>query len=255
MKKMEFGSVTMVSSSRRQMEMLCDEFKQYNGARCVCIDSAAAALYRLPKMSRVDVLLLDWLGIEMDIFEFLEKVRQIPSCVNTKIIVCGPGNKCANIRESLLSNGADYYMIKPYQTKTLFKCIRALCAPGHFPETTVWDVYILKLLENQGLSRGDVGYWYMGSALQQWLTYNDIPQLKVVYSKVSQQFGVSAKGVESGLGRAIRRIAQMKELDHVPTCKEWLDDAAKQIWKEYDRKRQRDNYGKQEQGGPFTAAL
>lgn len=246
MSKNGFGRVVLISSSSQQLKILKNAFYQYNKTDCICQKSALAAVSELEKQSRVDVIILDWLGMDMDVFDFLSQIREMSSCVNSCVILCGPGNMKMDIRESLLSIGVDYYMIKPYKTDTLFHWIEALRQKGHLPTCTIWDAHILRKLEKKGLTQADVGYWYIGSSLQLWMTCDGIPQLKSIFMQVGEHFNVSDKGVESGVNRAIRTLSKAEGLTRMPKCKEWISSMAESIWLEVNEIDQGVDHGDEE---------
>lgn len=237
-----FGRAVLINSSVQQMRLIKTEFKNYNGTNCVCIARASDALKYLQKADRVDLILLDILGMDMDVFELLPQIRSFPACVNSQIILCGPGNKSARIRESLLSTGADYYMIKPYNMDALFRCIEALSGTEHFLFTTVWDAAILRKMEEEFGSGGGAGRWYAACCLQCWLESNDLPQVKTVCEKLSERINVSRKGIESGIHRALQTMARQKGLSRVPSCGEWLASTAESIRREQNERSRRSDY-------------
>lgn len=241
MGKSGFGHVVLIDSSVQKMRLLQNEMERYNRTRCVCIERASEAIWYLQKIKHADFILLDMLGMDMDVFEFLPLIRSLPSCVNSQIILFGPGNKSAKIRESLLSIGADYYMIKPCKLDALFCCMEALNRTEHFLFTTIWDAAILRKMQEEFGSAGGAGRWYAACCLQCWLESRDLPQMKTVCEKLSERINVSRKGIESGIHRALQTMAQRKGLEKVPSCGEWLASTADSIRREQNERSRRIN--------------
>lgn len=135
------------------------------------------------------------------------------------------------MRIKLLSSGADYYMIKPYKAESLYSCIEMFNQWPLFVKKTRWDAAILRMLDSTQLNKHESGYWYLAACLQIWLNHQDRPpQLKEIYIDVGKDFHVTAKGVESGVHRAARSLAEKGVFDKRPKNKDLIALLAEKIY-------------------------
>ena len=65
-----------------------------------------------------DVILLDWNMPIMSGIEFLEKLRQMPSGENPKVIFCTTENDMAHIQRAMTA-GANEYIMKPFDSEII----------------------------------------------------------------------------------------------------------------------------------------
>lgn len=249
MKRSSFGTIVLINSRALQLNSLKSAFKNYNGNECIGFEWASDAMRFLQQAARIDLLIVEWLGMDVDAFDFLEQVRSWASCVNTRIILCGPANTKAEIRANLLSKGADYYMIEPYEAEKLIERVEMLMANGQMLlfDNTIWDAQILHELDAQPFCRSETGYRYIAACLQQWLICEDIPQMQTVFNRVAERVHISTKGIESGVTRALRNLAKAQGLKKAPTCKEWFSAAAHRIRFAYEERGREENHAEQEQ--------
>ncbi len=247
MKRNDFGIVVLIGERNIQLESLRQIFREYNGTECICFHQASKSIEQMAKMNRIDVVVADWLSLDLDVFEFLEQYAALSNHPNGRFILCGPGNRL-NFRASLLSKGVDYYMIKPYKPEMLLERLEDLRPERQrLEQITIWDALIFRELEGMRTSPVDVSYAYMGSCLQCWLSSKDIPQMQRIFMEVGQQHQISAKGVESSVNRAIRAWARAEKLEKSPTCKEWFAATAEKIRLAYEGKGQEQQNGEQRQ--------
>ncbi|HRK98204.1 MAG TPA: response regulator [Alphaproteobacteria bacterium] len=71
--------------------------------------------YEYCKSSMPNAILLDWNMPVMSGIEFLEKLRQMPSGTNPKVIFCTTENDMTHIQRAMAA-GADEYIMKPFDT-------------------------------------------------------------------------------------------------------------------------------------------
>ncbi|MBU3805363.1 MAG: hypothetical protein H9882_00450 [Candidatus Fournierella pullistercoris] len=98
-----------------------------------------------------------------------------------------------------------------------------------------WSKEIFQWFERYGILDG-VGYCYLATGVQLWLLQlenNEQPQLKEITIQLSKYYGISPKGLESGMHRTLEQMAQAgsipKEKSAVRTFLGW---AAREIWTE-----------------------
>ncbi|GKI15545.1 hypothetical protein CE91St44_20300 [Oscillospiraceae bacterium] len=240
MRGRSFGKVVLLGGGNTELELLQRAFNGCGRTACTVFHNARAALHYLETV-RVDVMVVDCLSIDMEIFNFLEQARKTPGSGACRIVVTGPSGYAENVRLALLSNGADYYMIKPYKANALFVSIESL-APGHrLAWTTPKDAAILHLLRRLGAPEKDAGYWYLASSLQYWLReWAGPPQLKAIYLEVGRYYGISPKGVESGIHRMAQVLAKQTGGARPHSNKTLLTELARDVCLELDQESRED---------------
>lgn len=81
-----------------------------------------------------DLILMDMQMPEMDGSEAIKKIRNISETRHIKIIVITSFAMVADKEKALLA-GADYYLTKPINTRTLPSLIRSIIEKGTYDET------------------------------------------------------------------------------------------------------------------------
>lgn len=94
--------------------------KSYETAAC---DSAAQALDLLQTDAHFDAILIDMMMPEMDGYEAIPLIREIPSYAQTPIIAV-TAQAMLGDREKCLVAGADAYLAKPVDVDQLFAMLQ-----------------------------------------------------------------------------------------------------------------------------------
>ena len=101
------------------MRMYSKKILQTSGFDIFEADDGETALSALKKMpSPPDIMLVDWHMKKMAGDEFIRIVREDHRYANTRIIMVTSNNKISDIC-SILTKGADDYLIKPFEEKSL----------------------------------------------------------------------------------------------------------------------------------------
>ena len=101
------------------MRLFSKNILQTGGFDIFEADDGETALSVLKKMSRPpDIMLVDWHMKKMAGDEFIRIVREDNRYANTRIIMVTSNNKISDIC-SILTKGADDYLIKPFEEKSL----------------------------------------------------------------------------------------------------------------------------------------
>jgi CheY-like chemotaxis protein len=96
--------------------------KAYQTDSC---DSATEALNLLKKDTAFDVILIDMMMPEMDGYEAIPLIKQIPSQNGTPIIAV-TAQAMTGDKEKCLAAGADGYLSKPVNVDQLFRLLETL---------------------------------------------------------------------------------------------------------------------------------
>ena len=205
---------------RRRLAAALDQ----HGRECLCFERAEALLHYLARAESPQAAVVDCLLPDMDIFGFLGRYRQL--CArggHLLIVTCTETFPARKVRSRILSNGADYYMIKPYTAQALLENIEQL----RFPPRRVWDpgvqMDIVTFVRRLGLEPESLCFWYLASSIQFFVTAAPVPvPLKSLYIELGRIYSISPKGIESGLRRAGARLAGLGVFSRVPSTKHML---------------------------------
>ena len=134
----------------------------------VCFQRASALLRYLQREPGPAVVVADCFVPDMDLFSFLKRYTELegPHPETRLILTCTETYPTPELRPQILSNGADYYMIKPYTAQMLLESIRHLYSspvPAHIPGV---HPAIVDFLRGLGLPLEHVSFWYIASAIQ-----------------------------------------------------------------------------------------
>lgn len=181
------------------------------------------ALVRL-NHSSVDLVVLDIIMPYLDGIGVLESIRNMSS--KPKIIVLTALGREETARQSI-ALGADYYMVKPFDTDVLVRRIVQLTSEGaQWPPNRAMqthhgvdsrEIEVSRLLSWFGLSPHVRGYKYLVDAIGMAIDDPDIRGRVTteLYPGVAQHNGTSPQRVERAIRHAIRLIWDKGERDHI----------------------------------------
>jgi two-component system phosphate regulon response regulator PhoB len=100
----------------------------------VQIVSAAdgVAAIELARRMRPDVALLDVQMPQLNGLEVCRRLRQLPECAHTRIVMLTASAQAEDRRRGMAA-GADHYLTKPFSPLTLLTLVRSLV-----PEASLW---------------------------------------------------------------------------------------------------------------------
>jgi two-component system phosphate regulon response regulator PhoB len=91
-----------------------------------------AAALALAQQTRPEVALLDVKMPHLSGLEVCRRLRQLPECAHTRIVMLTAAAQAEDRRRGLAA-GADHYLTKPFSPLALLTLVRALV-----PEVTIW---------------------------------------------------------------------------------------------------------------------
>ena len=192
------------------------------GETCVCFQRASALLHYLQTDGSPAVTVADCFVPDMDLFTFLKTYKSLtgPKAGNRLILTCTETYPPPPLREQMLSNGADYYMIKPYTAQMLLENIWHLyTAAAPSPMAGVQPA-VVEFLCRLGLPMEHISFWYIASAVQLGANASAPLPLKSLYIELSRIYGVSPQGVESGLRRMGQVLTRLGVFEQTPSSKQ-----------------------------------
>ena len=193
-----------------QRELLCEEMELEQDL--VCCGQAHDGVEALEVLRREepDVLLMDIVMPNMDGLDLLSELHAQPLSRRPRIIVMSAFRQ-ERIVNAAFSQGADYFLLKPYLFKNLFDRIRALVnqeeSAQHFlpdsPDRA--DRAVSSAVMELGIPTNSFGYSYLEQALMILLSHQGTCLIgKDVYTAIAVPNNTTAQCVEKALRKAIR---------------------------------------------------
>lgn len=194
------------------------------GQTPVCFHRAAALLRYLQSAEEPAVVVADCFVPDMDLFSFLKQYSRLkgPQAATKLILTCTETYPPPDLRPQILSNGADYYMIKPYTAQMLLENIHHLYSSPVAAGSPGVDPAIVDHLRGLGLPMEQVSFWYIASAMQLELSGGAPVPLKSLYIELGRLYGVSPQGVESGLRRMGSLLTRLGVFEKTPSPKQLI---------------------------------
>jgi len=97
------------------------------------VDAAdGGAAVELARRERPDVALLDVRMPRLDGLEACRRLRELPECAHTRVVLLTAAAQAEDRRRGLAA-GADHYLTKPFSPLALLTLVRSL-----MPEVSIW---------------------------------------------------------------------------------------------------------------------
>ena len=197
--------VLIVEDDPVQRELLHDALEMERDI--VCCGQAKDGVEALEALSREkpDVLLLDIVMPNMDGVDLLYHLKESSPPERPYIIAISAFGQ-ERIAQTVLSQGADWFMLKPYRFDLLFRRIRTL-AKGNLPEQGIsLESEVSRAVMELKIPTNAFGFPYLGQALMILLSRQGTCLMgKDVYGVIAARNGTSAQNVEKALRSAIKR--------------------------------------------------
>ncbi len=162
----------------------------------------------------VDVLLLDVFISETDGLEVLKTINNSSNYNKPKNIIMSAAFGNGKIMSEASKLGADYFMIKPFNAKSILNTIEFLTSASESKTEIIdlnskrevsLDTEITALLHEVGVPAHIKGYLYLREAITR--VYHDIELLgaitKVLYPEVAKKYKTTSSRVERAIRHAI----------------------------------------------------
>ena len=152
-----------------------------------------------------DVLLLDVVMPNMDGVDLLSELRAQSLPKRPRVIAISAFGQ-EHIAQTVLSQGADWFLIKPYRFDLLFHRIRALANQDKPNRNTSPDHRISRAVMELGIPTNSFGFSYLEQALTILLSHQGTCLIgKDVYAAIAGPNRTTAQCVEKALRKAIRQ--------------------------------------------------
>ena len=203
--------------------LVADDDEAYAKELCACIntqDGFTAAGYalngaealELTQLIRPDAVILDLLMPVLDGIGFLRRL-EVSDNRKKPIIIMMSHSSMPKIITSAISNGADYFMVKPQSCRVICDTIKDLRAAAavispaeaiHEDKLTI-ENHVSRFIRNLGIPAHLDGYKYIRDAIMLATADMSIltPITKKLYPMIAERYGTTMRCVERAIRHAI----------------------------------------------------
>ena len=173
--------------------------------------------YQMIKEKEPDVVLLDIVMPKMDGLGVLDKVQRDTSIKKTPNFIMVSAVNQPQVTEDAFALGADYFIMKPFDTDTIIQRIkktrrtRAFVEPGFYQKKTkehteaALEADVTNIIHEIGVPAHIKGYQYLRDAIV--MSVQDIEMLnsitKVLYPTIAKKYDTTTSRVERAIRHAI----------------------------------------------------
>lgn len=197
--------VLIVEDDPIQRELLCDALEMERDI--VCCGQARDGVEALEVLRREepDVLLLDIVMPNMDGIDLLYELRAQSLPKRPRIIAISAFGQ-EHIAQTVLSQGADWFLLKPYRFDLLFHRIRTLANEDPPDRRFLPDRTVSRAVMELGIPTNSFGFSYLEQALTILLSHQGTCLIgKDVYGAIAVSNRTTAQCVEKALRKVIRQ--------------------------------------------------
>ena len=176
-----------------------------------CCGQGCDGLEALAKLQteQPDVLLLDIVMPNMDGVDLLNELRENPPPKRPKVIAISAYGQ-EHIARAALAQGADWFLLKPYQLELLMRRIRTLAGEAPSQKKCTLEHIVSKAVIDLGVQTSAVGFLYLEQALLILLTHQGTCLMsKDVYAEIAARNGTTEQCVEKALRKVIQQIFEV----------------------------------------------
>ena len=196
--------VLIAEDDPKQRELLCDAMDMERDIECCGQARDGVEALDVLRREEPDVLLMDIVMPNMDGLDLLSELRAQSLPKRPRIIVMSAFRQ-ERIVNAAFSQGADDFLLKPYQHKSLFDRIRRLANREEPPQRFLPDHMVSGAVMELGIPTNSFGYSYLEQALTILLSHQGTCLIgKDVYTAIAAPNNTTAQCVEKALRKAIR---------------------------------------------------
>lgn len=176
-----------------------------------------SVLFETIKNDRPDVVVIDAVLPHMDAIDIIQKVKTLGGKSPEFIITSAYDNSF--IEKQVMESGAAYFMLKPFELRTLGERILSLVRGGKIRQSSEeredMEVVVTEVIHQLGVPAHIKGYQYLRDAI---IMSVDTPEMmnsvtKVLYPTVAKHFDTTASRVERAIRHAIEVAWDRGDID------------------------------------------
>ncbi|MBQ7047140.1 MAG: sporulation transcription factor Spo0A [Oscillospiraceae bacterium] len=176
-----------------------------------------SVLFETIKNDRPDVVVIDAVLPHMDAIDIIQKVKTLGGKSPEFIITSAYDNSF--IEKQVMESGAAYFMLKPFELRTLGERILSLVRGGKIRQSSEeredMEVVVTEVIHQLGVPAHIKGYHYLREAILSSLERKELLEsvTKELYPSVAQKFDTTSSRVERAIRHAIEIAWDRGNLD------------------------------------------
>ena len=221
-------NVAIADDNQRTVEMMTELLEQESDIEVIASADDGEEALRIIKEKQPDVVLLDIIMPKLDGIGVLERL-QTEDLSKRPIIIMVSAMGQENVCEEAMELGASYFILKPFDLRTIIKQIKQAKIKQQIPERPFVSVpeKIHGLTENQleiiitnmiheiGVPAHIKGYQYLRSAILMAISDNEVINsvTKILYPSVAKKYSTTTSRVERAIRHAIEVAWDRGDID------------------------------------------
>jgi len=188
-------------------KLIASSLKSNGFAVTLCEKDGEAVIAKI-KSEMPDVILMDTFLQSVDALGVLKEMKNLDLSKRITVLVMSSSDN-PNLEKEILSEGADYYFLKPFDVNILAQRIYLLTGwkKGANNASNEPDLQILvsEIMHQLGVPAHIKGYEYLRSAIIMSVNDSEIMHsvTKILYPAVAKEFSTTASRVERAIRHAI----------------------------------------------------
>ncbi|MDD6808145.1 MAG: sporulation transcription factor Spo0A [Oscillospiraceae bacterium] len=209
---MEKSLTIIFSAEESEFAERCKLELTKNGSNVISVSRDGKEVIKSAQENNADVVIMDAFMVHYDAIAVISKLRE--SMNRRPVFIVTSCNVSSSIEEETLSNGADYYFIRPFDPETLAGRISSLvkhtdagrvASINPVATNSELSVIISDIMHQIGVPAHIKGYQYLREAII--LSINDDEMInsvtKILYPTVAKTFHTTPSRVERAIRHAI----------------------------------------------------
>ena len=212
--------VLVVDDNKRIVNLLREALTKESDMEVVATASDGEEALKMIEMYKPDIMLLDLIMPKLDGIGVLEKLKSSRCFDKPKIIVVSAVSQ-ESVTENAFELGAAYYILKPFECKTVISRIRAVVVSGEsdnkvinnvfvnrYKKTSEFDsleAYVTSIIHEVGVPAHIQGYQYLRDAIIMSVGDNEMlgSITKRLYPAIAKKYKTTSSRVERAIRHAI----------------------------------------------------
>lgn len=203
--------------------LVCDDSADYGipiantlqnyGFYAITREKNQGILFRAITENNPDVVMIDNVMPDMDVFRFIRYIRTIRG--NSPIFIITSEKKIPFVERQVSKISATCYMLRPFNVSVLSEKIVNLVSANKQRQSDHLEIFVTDMIHQLGVPAHIKGYYYLRTSIVLSIDYPELLEnmTKRLYPEVAKKFNTTASCVERAIRNAIGIAWQRGNLD------------------------------------------
>ncbi len=198
----------LLAEANTDFSKKCQSVLSNCGYRVTTVEKDGYQVITKLKADLPDILIMDAFLLRIDALGVMREINSM-GLAQKPIIVVLSGVDNPNFEKTVISSGADYYFLKPFDVETMAQRITQMCrwsmTPKQEADGSGLEIMISDIMHQIGVPAHIKGYQYLRYAIILSMESPDMISsvTKVLYPTVAKKFSTTASRVERAIRHAI----------------------------------------------------